>query len=305
MKIINKNGKTYLTEVKKSDVDETGHFLVPQVDCVGSWAFFCKDGRLIGSNFTVGLFTMELPEGWAVDSSKNCRNLKSVTFCEGVKSIEAFAFCHSPLSEISFPLSLENIGWSAFLGCNNLTIVTLPQFLKSLGVSSFKDCVNLRQIVMSEKLEQIEASCFENCYSLQSITLPKKITKVPKNCFYNCEKLKNITFNGDIDEMELGCFEGCDSLTEFYVPKNVAKINRYTFARCSNLASVYISENVREIEKHAFAKCYALKYVTLPKGVQIAPDAFEEDNKIKFNYYEKPKPEEKTHTNFKLSKCLN
>ena len=76
------------------------------------------------------------PEVTAICSKAfyECKQLHSVLFSEGLKSIgeDAFFNCWR-LEEVSFPESLEYIGQGAFAWCSSLKYICIPQNVKCIS----------------------------------------------------------------------------------------------------------------------------------------------------------------------------
>ncbi|MBQ7849142.1 MAG: leucine-rich repeat protein [Clostridia bacterium] len=98
---------------------------------------------------------------------EDCRELKSVRLCEGVRQIgymRVFAQC-SQLEHVQLPESLEVIGLGAFSGCVGLKSIRLPKGLKRINVAAFGNCKALQEINIPEDTE-LERDAFHGCRKL-------------------------------------------------------------------------------------------------------------------------------------------
>ena len=120
--------------------------------------------------------------------------LRNIVLPDGMISIgrSSFQGC-SLLSEISFPKSLESIGWYAFAAGASSDYEYLPAEeldfshcnLKSIGNHAFEYCKKLAKIKLPERtLQTIGDYAFSYCSSLTSITI------------FNLDRIRNIIIGG-------------------------------------------------------------------------------------------------------------
>lgn len=68
------------------------------------------------------------------------------------------------------PEGCEVIGYGAFSGCKNLSILVLPSTLEVLGGSAFRHCKSLQRVcIPSKKLRRLDLSAFSYCYKLERV----------------------------------------------------------------------------------------------------------------------------------------
>lgn len=60
-----------------------------------------------------------------------------------VTAIEEAAFQSTPVTEVTVPYSVTEIGWFAFANCQSLQSVTLPASVESIGYGAFDGCPRL------------------------------------------------------------------------------------------------------------------------------------------------------------------
>ena len=73
--------------------------------------------------------------------------VRSVTFPDGLKEIEFFAFCGcDKLTELYFPDSLKYISNDAFKGCTLLKSIRFPESIDGIGFEAFAECPNLERV---------------------------------------------------------------------------------------------------------------------------------------------------------------
>ena len=105
-------------------------------------------------------------------SFSECYNLKeiSIRYAEVIEK-NAFAYCLA-LEEIE--VSSENIGGSAFFGCEALKKVTLNYGVTSLGSYTFGGCKSLNELVLPKSVAQVHINCFS--YSgLKDLAVPSSL----------------------------------------------------------------------------------------------------------------------------------
>ena len=78
-----------------------------------------------------------------------CTELKSVVLSNGITKIESGVFHGCPLSSMTIPDSVVEIGVEAFAFCKQLTSVTIPDSVVEIKDSAFKGCSSLKSRVIS------------------------------------------------------------------------------------------------------------------------------------------------------------
>ena len=80
----------------------------------------------------------------------------------------------------------------------------------------------------------------------------------------------------------MGAFMGCESLTEIELP--ACNVQSYAFAGCTALEEASIAKGAAYIDEVAFSDCPALKCVTLPVGIRVDAEAFDNTEELEFKY---------------------
>lgn len=129
--------------------------------------------------------------------------------------------------------------------------VFIPDGVVEIGEFAFYGNANLNKVTISDSVSVIDKGAF--AYSgLNEISLPNSVTYIGASAFEGCSDLTVANFGGGITSIDSGAFYGCSALTYVLIPNNV------TF-----------------IGDKAFADCVNLKEVILPKGCQVAENAFQ------------------------------
>lgn len=159
-----------------------------------------------------------------------------VTFSEGLKYIGNWLFNKSLISEVTFPKSLEIIGFRAFSECENLKHIELPEGLTQLYSSVFYDS-GLESVSLPSTLKQIGKCVFTQCYNLKEIEVPGSIRDVMEGTFWDCENLEKVVLGEGIRSIHPKVFMGCKNLKEIYLPSTLQSIAPDTFQETSEVPS--------------------------------------------------------------------
>ncbi len=157
-----------------------------------------------------------------------------------------------------------------FAGQSGLTKVTLPVSLKEIGASAFKGCTGLEEIVflkeegVDHSLTEIGASAFEGCTALKSVAIPENVTSIGNKAFYGCTALTSIELNAMLGQnkgtvgtdMFVNAGNNAHSIT-ITLPEGLTKISNNMFKTVLNLKEITIPSTVESIGEYAFASTAA------------------------------------------------
>ena len=145
---------------------------------------------------------------------RNCRQLISVEFHDGIEIIEEDAFhsCRS-LKGVKL-LGVRNIKAGAFWGC------------KSMTDAEFGD-----------NLETIEKHAFHVCFSLKNIRIPS-VRTVGSWAFFNCNEISDMEFGEELETVEHNAFEFCPGLRRIALPLKYNVIENDAFGVCEELTTI-------------------------------------------------------------------
>jgi uncharacterized repeat protein (TIGR03803 family) len=178
-----------------------------------------------------------------------------------VTSIGELAFygelVNNPLTSITIPDTVTNIGEEAFEYQSSLTYVTIPEGVTSIGEYSFFGC-GLTGATIPDSVTDIGLSAFAGCGSLTAITVD------PENAFYS--SLNGVLFDKPQSTLiEYPCGVG----GSYTIPGGVTSIGEDAFADAS-VASVMIPDSVTNIGVGA---CERLTSATISESVTNIGDA--------------------------------
>ena len=198
---------------------------------------------------------------------------------DGVTEIEAYAFAHTLLTEISIPASVTAIGEGIFEQANLLKETTVP-FLgahadasieeatmewfgyvhpdevtilggKYVGANAFRFERQIREVVLPDTLEAIGDGAFSGT-GLESIRIPAGVRTIGNEAFLECKSLAEVTWAGAPESIGASAFSECDVLTEVDIPDGVQKIGDYAFSGCDVLTDIRIPASVTEMGNLVF-----------------------------------------------------
>jgi hypothetical protein len=137
---------------------------------------------------------------------RNCSNLKSITICDGVKSV----------------------GELAFSGCSSLQNITLPFVGTSAKTSSDTNQYPFGYI--------FGTTSYNGGTSTSQTYYGSSTSSTTTSTYYIPTSLKEVTITGG--NILYGAFKNCNNITTIVLP-NISSIGQYAFDGCSSLANVY------------------------------------------------------------------
>ena len=187
---------------------------------------------------------------------------------EGVTAITCGAFKAKRVRSVQFPSTIQSIGESAFLSCQNLKSITLPDSIIEIGAGSFDNCNNLSDVKLPLGLSSIEMSSFGRC-AIQYIEIPSSVEKIENAAFARCKRLKQVVILGEVKEIGGGAFYGCSALNLIRLPQGIEFIGRGAFELCENLRTMILPDSLQQIGPEAFAGC-SLSLLRIPDSLVIS-----------------------------------
>ena len=227
---------------------------------------------------------------------RECKNLKTLAFEEGVESISgSYVFTNSTAVEsVKFPSTMksieegafyanyglksiewggvESIGSHAFSACMALEELEVPATVKYVGGGAFHECEGLKKLVIAA--ETIDSGAFMYCKSLTDIEIKPTTTNwIGDGVFMECDALEHFTFPDHFKSTGVNTFKYCDKLKTVDFA-NVETINDSCFAYCMGLTDVNIPGTVKSIEFGVYAGCYNIESVTFNEGTELIYASF-------------------------------
>ena len=221
---------------------------------------------------------------------KDCKNLTSAVLPSSLKTIGAYAFSSTKITELRMA-GVESIGASAFQGCSSLKKVWLPSTLTSVGENAFAGCNALTHVSIDAMSKPNTQSEFVPSNSSVVLFVPtgkrdeyegepgwQYFAKVyeghfvdeitPKTVDYENQTFICLTSGYGDDVENTAILTKSKTTTEDVkipqtvqsdgVPFTVTDIDNSAFSGSSNLKNLTIPETVVKIGESAFATCTQL-----------------------------------------------
>lgn len=100
--------------------------------------------------------------------------------------IRPMAFEDSEIEKINLPDTLQFIGASAFIDCNNLKEIRIPDSVQHIDNYAFWNCDSLETVIMSANIQYIGKSAFCQCPKLRKVYITEAAKK--RLGFWNLRK---------------------------------------------------------------------------------------------------------------------
>lgn len=237
-----KNETSTVTTETVSDTDDTDYYTLDE-------ALSRMEARFISSD---GLYICEITDG--LISTTLGDRLKIVSYNEPETDTDVDLVVPSNIDGYS----VQEIGFSAFLGLEHTRSITLPDSINKLESNAFSDETyywkdegqhrnlnpSLKEVVLSDNLKDISVNCFSGCASLEKVTLPKNLESIWSSAFSECTSLKSIEFPDTLKRLSGDSFYYCTSLTEVCIPKSVNEFKSGVFEGCTALERVYFEDGI-------------------------------------------------------------
>lgn len=220
-----------------------------------------------------------------------CGELKVVTIPASVKEIGESVFEGSSLEEMTIPASMKVIKVSAFKNSTKLKKLKMEEGVEEIGDSAFVGCEALEELQLPKTLKKIGVAAFGGCVALEELIIPDKVEEIGQAAFKDCEKIDSLLLGEGLKELGDSAFMGCISLPTAILPKEITALGIAIFKDCEKLDSVQLSEGLKKIGESAFEGCKILPSVILPKDLEeIEKAAFKDCDSLKWVQVEFEKP---------------
>lgn len=191
---------------------------------------------------------------------------------EGLKYVAGFS--GTKITEIRFPSTLEEIGYSAFSSCKSLMCeISLPSSLKKLNGRSFSDSAIKGNLVLPDNLETIGYYEFDNCFNLTgSLVIPNKVKIIADNAFSNCGFIGTLTLPDGLTEIASSAFSGIKFKGELNISSSVSVIGPGAFANTLFNGTLVLPKELISLGAGAFSGCWRLSgVVEIPENIVAIP----------------------------------
>lgn len=250
---------------------------------------FCNSFNLV-PNYTsihLGANIIEIGD----NAFSDCRKVYTLSLPNKLEIIGEYVFYRLPISSITIPSSVKEIGNYAFEHCQNLSNINLPSSIKSIGFKAFdytaysSDESNWTNnlLIIDNYLVQaketlsgplsitncylIAESCFNNNDNITSINISGPIRNTGESAFSSCSGLTIVTINPSVTcRIESYAFYNT-SVTKLILGENVLEIGKSAFLS-SDLTEIEFNSTLKRIEDNAFDYCSGLTKFFVSKSVE-------------------------------------
>lgn len=188
------------------------------------------------------------------------------------------------LEYVSLSENLSYIGEHAFSGCSKLSMVRFPATsLRTIGASAFAEC-NLTDVVIPQGVTHIGNGAYSSYYKLASISIPPSVISIGDEALTDVETIiidqqnkyyctdNGILFNKS--KTSLIRYPTRLTATSYTVPSTVKRIDNQAFYEVKALTSIILPPNLESIGERAFYGCKNLKKLSIPRLVNFGQYQF-------------------------------
>ena len=203
------------------------------------------------------------------------KNLKTVTFEDGISEIISELFRGTGIKKIDLPSSVTKIGSAAFAH-SDLTTINLPPSLSEIQDFAFAN-TKLKEITIPDSVEKIGYGAFDSVETLDKVTLPANLKEISSKTFYKTNIAK-ITIPESVSS--IGGIAFADTpLQSITLPNNLISIGQNAFSG-TQLTNVILPSKLKTLETEAFGEISTLVSVNIPLSLENGYGAFANSKKL-------------------------
>lgn len=230
---------------------------------IGSYAF--SNTNLESVVFTKGEGGLTIGSG-----AFSVYSLTSVTFAEGLETIEGSAFRDCQITNVELPEGLKSIGSYCFYDCSKLSSVTLPSTLHYVGTGAFGNTQWVKgQLAEDDGIiyyGSVAYSYTKNTEVDESITI-KDGTRGIGEYFASGKKINAVEFPNTLEHIGNQAFQGTN-IKKLIFNEGLEEINERAFSECSQLTEIQLPPTLKTIGQGAFYNCSSLTKLVIPESVE-------------------------------------
>ena len=203
------------------------------------------------------------------------KNLKTVTFEDGISEIISELFRGTGINKIDLPSSVTSIGSAAFAN-SDLTTINLPSSLSEIQDFAFAN-TKLKEIIIPDSVEKIGYGAFDSVETLDKVTLPANLKEISSKTFYKTN-ISKITIPESVSS--IGGIAFADTpLQSITLPNNLISIGQNAFSG-TQLTNVTLPSKLKTLETEAFGEIATLVSVNIPLSLESGYNAFSNSKKL-------------------------
>ncbi len=213
--------------------------------------------------------------GWGEGIFSGAKNLKTVTFEDGISEIISELFSGTGIKKIDLPSSVTKIDSAAFAN-SDLTTINLPPSLSEIQDFAFAN-TKLKEITIPDSVEKIGYGAFDSVETLDKVTLPANLKEISSKTFYKTN-IANITIPESVSS--IGGIAFADTpLQSITLPNNLISIGQNAFSG-TQLTNVTLPSKLKTLETEAFGEIATLVSVNIPLSLESGYNAFSNSKKL-------------------------
>ena len=203
------------------------------------------------------------------------KNLKTVTFEDGISEIISELFRGTGIKKIDLPSSVTKIGSAAFAH-SDLTTINLPPSLSEIQDFAFAN-TKLKEITIPDSVEKIGYGAFDSVETLDKVTLPANLKEISSKTFYKTNIAK-ITIPESVSS--IGGIAFADTpLKSITLPRNLITVGQNAFSG-TQLTTVTLPSKLQTLKEGAFGEISTLVSVNIPLSLKSGYEAFSNSKKL-------------------------
>ena len=271
-----KSGTVILTATAKDSKQVVATKELTITDTVRSYALPDGSGSLYYNTET----------GWITGADETVKNVLIPAQIDGVTIVgisprvfyNSYNNDTSPLTSVSIPNTVEEIGEGAFEHCTALSTLRFApgSKLTTIGKQAFSQCSNITTLTIPDGVQVIGDGAFYGLWNLKNLTISGEMDAtgwLSKEYGYSDEKLETLTLTGNYvcsgSQNEFGIFRTPGrNAKKVILSEGITEIGDYAFSGCSAIEQVVFPSSLRTIGKRAFSNCYSLTDINLPSGIE-------------------------------------
>ena len=117
---------------------------------------------------------------------------------------------------------------------------------------------------------------FSDSNIVETVLLPDTIEIIDNMAFWKCINLKHVEIPEGVTTLGRCSFGGCSTLESIEFPETLETVGDMVFIGCTGLTELKFGKNLKSIGSQAFTACVKLEKISVPRGTEIAEDAFEQ-----------------------------
>lgn len=171
-----------------SECSQLSSVNLPRIRFIGKWGFsHCSKLKTFPSMSNVVI----MEEGAFCGAGIESADLKSVMNIP----FATFSSCRD-LKTVTFSDDLRSIGFDAFAGCQELSSITLPDTLKAIGQYCFFGTA-IQEVSIPKGIKIIDDGTFACCEELCHVDLPDTVERIGDCAFVGCDRLEQIYLSSE------------------------------------------------------------------------------------------------------------